>query len=384
MKRCLAITVIACLLFTFYGCKSQGNTEITIDTATETPQQTTDATPEVTVKQQPMSAVSLPLITESEVASDGTVIFTNTYQNIALTVPDPDVADKVIVDFLNRVEKNSDAKSVRASAVRAYQDSPSSWSAYASKVIYKPTRIDLGILSLSGEALTYQGGAHAQYVAKTVTYDLLTGNVLKSSDIFTQSATSDSLIPLVLEALAEQNSTLFEGYEATVTEKFGSSAEQNADWYFSCTGLCYFFSPYEIGPFSSGTVVAEIPYSKLTGILKDEYFPSEKESINGKIVVEAFETADLSKYTQFAEVILDESAEKILIYTDTKVDDIRIDQMVPFYANPSYKEPCTIFAAGVLTPGDAIVVQAAKDTALSITYTAAGQQVTETISFGQN
>lgn len=381
MKRCLVITIIACLLLTFYGCKSESSTETTAYTATESLQETTDVTPQVTVKQQPMSAVSLPVVTESEIASDGTVIFTNTYQDIALTVPDPDVAEKVIVDFLNRVEKNSDAKSVRDSAVRAYQDSPSSWSAFASKVIYKPMRIDLGILSLSGEALTYQGGAHAQYVTKTVTYDLLTGNVLKSSDIFTQSASSDSLTSLVLEALAEQKSSLFEDYEATVTEKFGASAEQNADWYFSCTGLCYFFSPYEIGPFASGTVVAEIPYSKLTGILKDEYFPSEKESINGKISVQAFGTADLNKYTQTAEVILNESAEKILIYTDTKVDDIRIDQMVPFYANPSYNEPCTIFATGALTPGDAILVHASKDTVLSISYTAAGKQVTETISF---
>ena len=119
----------------------------------------------------------------------------------------------------------------------------------------------------------------------------------------------------------------------------------------------------------------------MTGILKDEYFPSEKESINGKISVQAFETADLNKYTQTAEVILNESAEKILIYTDTKVDDIRIDQMVPFYANPSYNEPCTIFATGALTPGDAILVHASKDTVLSISYIAAGKQVTETISF---
>ena len=74
-----------------------------------------------TVTKTPMAAVALPVQTETAAAADGTEIFRYTYQNISLIAPDPEVADLVIVDFLNRIDATRDtAKSIHTMAETAY------------------------------------------------------------------------------------------------------------------------------------------------------------------------------------------------------------------------------------------------------------------------
>ena len=57
---------------------------------------------------QALLSVSVPAVTETSSADDGTIIFQYTYQHMSLILPDAAVANKIIIDFLNRVDTTQD------------------------------------------------------------------------------------------------------------------------------------------------------------------------------------------------------------------------------------------------------------------------------------
>jgi len=213
----------------------------------------------------------------------------------------------------------------------------------------------------------YSGSAHPETLFQSANYDLITGEVLTLSHIITPETTTDTLSNLIIDALNAQKDTQFyEGYEATITERFSGGISSEKSWYFSPEGLCFYFSPYEIAPYASGVIIAQIPYNELTGILDDSYFPAEKEKATGALFVDRYDTDSLESYTQYSELILKESGEKLLISTDKSVYNIRINVNYKEDGSPAY----TAFAAYSLTPGDAIAIQASSETKnlLSISY----------------
>ncbi len=360
MKKAFIALLAAYLLFAFTGCAEKEMQEpyaSTSSTTATTTQNTVD-TQNVSVS-LPMVSVSLPVISESEKAQDGTVLFSYIRQNISLIVPEPEVADKIIVDFLNRTDIHDTAASFRDQAQSAYTASTAYWTPYLVQILYQPMRIDSGVISMYGGYSSYNGASHAETVYQSVSYDLVTGEALTLEDILTADADKQTLCQYVLDALKEisDNTTLYEGYESTVKERFGNGFLQQTDWYFSGTGLCFFFSPYEIGPYSSGDIVAEVSYEKLPGILADAYFPAERENVSGSVNCEAFDKKDLDKYRQFAEIVLHEDGQKVLLYPENAVYDIRLE-IGSWSADGSVFTPeHTILAAHALTPGDGIMVQ---------------------------
>ena len=368
MKKRILIWVISlCLLPSFSACTVQDNVpqhqSFPINTLSANSDSTTDTNTPTTANQYPqlpLLAVSLPTITQTETAGDGTVLFHYTYQNLSLVLPDPEVADNVIIDFLNRIDKTApDAETIRTAAIADHQ-SASNWNPYMCQITYDPMRLDSGVLSMFGSHVSYSGAVHAGAIFQSVTYDLITGKVLTLDDILTDTATSDRLCQLVVDALLPQQDTaqLFEGFEVTVAERFGKQYRKDNDWYFSGEGLCYYFSPYEIGPYSAGAIVAEIPYSKLVGIVHDAYFPTEKESASGRIHAKRFEDMTNNEFSQFAEIVLSENEEKILLYTDDPVYDIRIESGTLSLDDDVFTPEYTIFSAYGLSSGNAIMVQA--------------------------
>lgn len=391
MKKRVIYILVTCLLLSLAGCKAQPGTAPNItqtnDAITESSNsETTVSTEDVPVQQQPMVAVSVPVITQTEKAEDGTELFTYKYQNISLIVPDPEVADKVIVDFLNRTDIHEDIEQIFSLSKQAYADKSIPFTTYWVQNTYDPMRIDHGVLSLYGNYAAYSGGAHGTYTYKSVNYDLVTGSALFLGDILTEAATSDQLCQLVLTSLSAQkeDAQLFEGFESIVTNLFSQNFLQNDDWFFSNTGLCFFFSPYEIGPFSSGDIVAEIPYASLTGLLNDAYFPAERESAHGVVQAEVFDETALDRFTQFAEVVLAEGSNKTLLYTDKSLYDIRVETGTWSANGSTFTPDHTVLAAYSLTPGDAIMIDAVLSNTLPtlrLSYTTGEDTVISYIGF---
>jgi hypothetical protein len=297
-----------------------------------------------------------------------------------LIVPDPDVANAVIVDFLNRINSTATtADALRAQAKKDYADSFLWEEPYQCQITYSPMRMDHGILSIYGSNFSFTGGNRPDVSYLAANYDLITGQTLYLTDIFTSDSWAQTIIPLVLESLftIKDNAQLYDDYEKTVTTHFNSDLSKNEQWYFSQTGLCFFFPPYEIAPYASGTVLAEIPYEKLTGVLNSAYFPAERDSASGSVNIQNFEEANLNDFTQISELILDAQGKMLLLHTDSSIQDIRIT--VSNLAEGRMES--AVFAAYTLTPGDAIMVQLpANSDKVTLYYTSGGNSISQLLT----
>ncbi len=395
MKKLLIYITILAMLFAFAGCgKETAEVSDTTANASSEPVKETEPAPsegavtpetvpaetepQVAAKQQPMVAVSLPVQVESTKADDGTVVFAHAGQSMLLTVEDPDVADRIILDFLNRSDTHTGTQQILDTALQMHSNGAQGLPLYEQR-IYAPKRIDRSILSLYGYESAYEGAAHGSTSFKAVTYDLVTGKVLALSDILTDAVTMDALCTLATAALDKQSSALFPDYQTLVADLFQKTAPEYTDWYLSTEGLCFFFSPYEIASYAAGDIVATIPYSELTGILQDACFPPEQDISAGALLQTAFDTADFTSFTQIAEVTLSQSGKKVVLHTDHSIHNIQISYEMASISNPNYTETVTVFAAAALTPGDALIVQFPDSGNVIVSYTTNGQNRTDTI-----
>ena len=354
MRKTIVYIFIICLVFTMAGCigrKAENTTPVETTNPTTAPSTTDEISSPIS--QAAMAAVSVPAVTEEIVADDGTVLFQYTYQNMSLVLQEPEVADKVIIDFLARIDQTrTDAESV-ANAAKMNYSGQSEWIPYLYHITYSPMRMDYGVLSLFGANAIYRGSFHPERTCLSASYDLITGDVLTLASIMDASATTSDFCDLVLDGLSEiaAENFLYPGYEDVVKQRFSVDESQDQDWYFSQTGLCFYFEPYEIAPYSSGVITVEIPYEKLYHLLHANYFPTDREGAYGMVLTSRFEDADFSQFSQIAEVIQNKDGQMYLLYTDKSVQDVRI-----FVTDAA--STYTIFAAYGLTPGDAIMVQA--------------------------
>ena len=359
MKKYLAAILAMLLILSISGCR-RPVIDYPQDVTTSVNTTETTATSEYyPVSQIPMVAVSLPVISETQSADDGTEIFRYAYQNISLVVPDPEVADKVIVDFLNRTDIQTEADEVLNSAKDAYSTNTEVWTPYLSQILFKPCRVDQSILSLYGRQTTYNGTPHPESVYSSVNYDMLTGDVLSLEDVLTDNASPDTISKAVIDILSQDKEKLylFDGFEEIVKNRFEKPLSEDNDWYLGHIGLYIYFAPYDLAPYSSGVIVAAIPYAELTGILKDDYFPREADKVIGTVKGTVLkDTAE--EFTQVAEIVLDKNSDQILLYTDQTVQDVQLFSGSWSANGSAFTCEYTVFATDNLTPGDAIMVQA--------------------------
>lgn len=366
MKNTCILLLILSMLFGLTGCQLPSVDKDALSTLTDElgqllPEQS--AAPNT-----PLYSVSLPVVSDPIQADDGKEIFRYNYQNISLIIPDPEVADRIIIDFLNRIDASAQtAEQLKTDAMKAY-NADDAWTPYLCSILYTPSRLDSAIFSLYGAYSTYSGAPHPETAYSGVTYDTLTGSVLSLQDILTAQATTDTFTSLIITQLQETgDSHLYTGYQDTIKSRFKDF--EDTGWYLSASGLCIYFSPYEIASYASGKIVVEIPYEKLTGILKDAYFPTEQQTPTGTVSASAFETEKASKYSQITEVILHEGGTKQLLHTDGIVYNVTLEtgtlhegQFIP---------EATVYLAHSLTATDAVMVehQLAEQQVLRVSYT---------------
>ena len=296
---------------------------------------------------------------------------------MSLVMQDPEIADKVIIDYLNRMDATRKVAEDAAQSAKNAYNGKANWTPYLYHVTYSPTRIDHGVLSFFGANVLYTGGFHPDRTCVSVSYDMMTGDVLTLASIMSASAKTDDFCQLVLEGLKEmrEGDFLFEDYETAVKQRFMTDTSRDEGFYFTQTGLCFYFSPYEIAPYSSGVISVEIPYEKLGGLIYDAYFPAERDRAQGSIRIAHFENVDLTAFSQIAEVIEDKDGKMYFGFTDESVQDVRI---IVSDTSGSF----TIFAAYELSPGDAFMIQTKKETLQSMVISYKSQNQTNTLTIG--
>lgn len=368
MKKRIVICILcAALVLSLSGC--QQNTPIQKDdptpptSASENPTGTSEVSGQPSEYAPPMVAAAMPPVTQTQKAEDGTALFAQTYQDICLTLEDPQVAQIVTLDLMNRIDRTSSAaQALLAEALDEYH-AQKYWVMYQYQTLYRPVRLDQAVFSLFGSQISIAGSARPQHMPCSITYDLGSGTALTLTDILLTAP--DALCAPAQDALAASGTVLFDDYAQILTDCLKGSDIRN--WYLSDNGLCLYFAPYEIGPYSSGVVTAQIPYTALVGILRDAYFPPEQPYVTGKMEVHPFDSAILADYHQFAELILSDQGSAILLTTNSAVTNLRLET----------KSGITVFAAPYLRAEDAIMIQAdfsGSDSALYLTYTSGDQQ----------
>lgn len=380
MKKGLIFLTAFGLLTSLYGCSKPDVQPSSEPTLPSDPTSVTVSTG--SSMQQPLSAVYVPHITEESAAEDGTNIFSYKHQNMSLTLQDPDIADKVIVDFLNRIERTrSTAEAILSQAQQDYSASEN-WTPYLCQITYNPTRIDQGVLSLFGNFTTYKGGTHPEHTNVSANYDLINGDVLTLAGILQIDANTNDFCKLVIEqlALVKDKLYLYPDYEDMVTRRFSVDPTQDEAFYFTPTGLCFYFAPYEIAPYSSGTITIEIPYEKLVGILHDSYFPAEKNLSDSSIQVTPFDQEQANQFTQITEAVLSKEGTMLLLHADNIVHNIRITAS----AAPPDTAQYTLFSAHTLTPGDAIMLQASPEELANLHLTYENSNGVQSLSLAES
>ena len=100
-------------------------------------------------------------------------------------------------------------------------------------------------------------------------------------------------------------------------------------------------------------------------------------------MIESITDADLSNYSQLAEIVLSCDENSVFLYSEGLLRDIRIEAL----DDHSQTMSATIFAAHTLSPGDGIILKYGDlDTSstLTITYRSAEETFVQHVSLSEN
>jgi hypothetical protein len=116
-------------------------------------------------------------------------------------------------------------------------------------------------------------GAHPNEYYRTFTFDTSTGALLNLGDLF---LSTNYLQTLSTAARADLPSIITKASKSTADADYISrgtvaNSDNFQNWYIDGQNLVLLFPPYQVGPYSIGTILDPIPLSKLSSILKPAY-----------------------------------------------------------------------------------------------------------------
>ena len=385
MKKFLALIAAGCVALSFAGCASQHSAQSNASSPplTDSAKDTASIT-EPSGTTVPMYAIILPATKETIAAEDGIDLFSLSFPQTQVILHNEAAENKIIGDLQSRnASLLSNAHQIEDQARLDYQKNEY-WTEYFIDIAYTPTRLDQAVLSLFGNTSSYSGGAHPSLTTDSVTYDVQTGDVVCLDDILTPECSSDTLYQLILNSLESQAEDLYYDYADALRDRFTGELHSIQDWYFSRTGLCFHFAPYDIAPYSSGTVIAELPYTILTGILNEKYFPTAPPLATGSMYAETYTENVGKRFTNIANIPLCVDGNEVLLYPDATVTDLRIEAGSRYSDSKQYIAVSTVLAANTMNVGDAIRLTADlenEDTVLRLVYHSEGQEYSAFITY---
>lgn len=352
MKKILVLCI--CTALFLVGCNSNIEPAIPEPTIAPVPTATEPNIQDTVEVQTQLLAVSVPASTEKTTLDDGSELFSYTSQHMQFLFPDEEVADKVILDFLNRVDiGRQDADTILEMAKHDY-DENANWYPYFYQVLYSPTRIDYGVLSLYGTQSSYSGSVHGNISGVAANYDLMTGDILTLGSIMHENADKEDFINIIIESLdpMAEEYFLYDDYMDGVRNRLDVDENLYEDFYFTNTGLCFFFSPYEIAPYSSGVITVEIPYNELPGLIYDGYFPAEQERTHGNLLTAEVSKINMEQFDNMAEVNLASGESALVAYPNGTIKNVQLLVSTDEMSMPEY----TVFAAYEMSDKDAVII----------------------------
>ena len=329
------------------------------------------------VVDMPLAAISLPITTQTITAEDGTPIFYHTFQGVEIHGENPQTVAEISQSLSAQMDNAAAAAHDVYTKAKEDYAAQAEWTPYLYQSVYTPMRIDRLIVSLSGSHIIYDGNAHPYDARDSVTYSMISGNPLTLQQILDPACTAKALAKLITDALSSYGDLLFGDYPYIVEDCLRNLKGNVENWYLSDKGLCFYFAPYEIAPYSVGTVTAEIPYEKLPGILSDDYFPPEAPEVSGEVFLSPQREIPSGQIKQYVEVILDETQDAFVLDTDGSLLHVKLE--LGTLDKEEFITEATVFSAEALIAGTGISIQMPleKDASiLRLTYISSGAEKT--------
>jgi hypothetical protein len=134
---------------------------------------------------------------------------------------------------------------------------------------------DGGVFSVRREIYTYTGGAHSGGDTVCDNFRLPGGERLSLDDVFTvpREEYTERLLAFFDTFIDSNPEPFFPDAKETLREGFPYERFCAADG-----GLEFYFPPYIIGPYSSGTIVVPVPSGEIADIADPAIFPRENTS----------------------------------------------------------------------------------------------------------
>lgn len=133
-------------------------------------------------------------------------------------------------------------------------------------------RADTKTVSLLFQGYSYTGGAHGNSYFSSMAYDSKSGQPLELTDVLKDTS---NLPSLVKEALYSNYGT-DEFYGDLDLTTYFTGTETPITWTLDYSGITFYFNPYEIGPYSSGSFFATLTYGQYPELFKEEYLELPK------------------------------------------------------------------------------------------------------------
>lgn len=186
-------------------------------------------------------------------------------------------------------------------------------------------RHDSKVVSLMVLSSVYSGGAHPNTVQTAWNLDMENRMVLTLEDVI-YADSAQSLSELVLATVEEKflplgEGALFDDYADTISGSFVQGA-MTPYWYLNDEGLVIFYNQYELGPYAAGIIKAEIPYSALDGILREEYFPGIYSALPGDLLLRG----DWEDYRKIP-ITVEPEGDHILIGVEGEVYQVQLSEV---------------------------------------------------------
>lgn len=154
----------------------------------------------------------------------------------------------------------------KETAMQQYEDYPAYFNPYEAKNEVTVKRADTLVTSLLFSAYAYSGGAHGNFYLHGETYDTETGKKLTLSDVVKDTA---ALAP----AIRKELDTFWDDVEFFGDDNFDDifSRPEELSWTVDYNGITFYFSPYVLAAYASGTQTVTLSNEEYPDILKDKY-----------------------------------------------------------------------------------------------------------------
>ena len=236
-----------------------------------------------------LSEASLPLISIESInvqryAEDGeTLLVEITRDNMTLSGDGYEKAADAVNKLFYCTEEDlswqaDDLVEMAMDQYMATKDQYGWFAPYGSTTSYEVTRLDANVLSVKVNSYDYEGGAHGYGAEWGTTIDLKNGAELALSQLAENApGFMNKMLEIVLEDLSgrQEADELFDAYESYVEQHI-----EETGWYLDVSGIVLVYTPYEIGPYSSGNIAVRVPYEEVAEYMKAEYLPTQENYIS--------------------------------------------------------------------------------------------------------